>query len=112
MIEIASESYKIQTDDRSDRYEDVTIGWWELGFDPDGEPTSVYYEDTILNAVFDGEDWGDAEDVYLALNTTGDDFIFTDASNSGVNDFAQAADDSLQVIEFIHEYDAWVIDVA
>lgn len=108
---------------RSDAYGDIWIGWWEFGETPEGEPTATLMKDTVLNAVFANPDhdpevpgslpyveWGVTEDVYLALNEAGDEFVYVDASNSGVNDFAQAADDSRAVIAFIHETFAEMID--
>ena len=39
-----------------------------------------------------------------------DDFDLVDATMMGVNDFAQAADDSRAVIDFMHTYTAVEID--
>lgn len=108
---------------RSERYGDIEIGWWEFGEDDQGNPTATWMEDTVLNAVFPNLDydpddaeslpyveWGAEEDVYLALDATGDEFIYVDASDSGVNDFAHAADDSRAVISFIHDNFAVPLD--
>lgn len=103
---------------RSELYSDTWLRWVEEVIDPDsGEPEPVYVFGTIYDAVFDGVEWGAAEDVYLAVDTMGtpevtdDDFSYVDASTSGVNDFAQAADDARAVIEFIHANMAIEVDV-
>lgn len=90
---------------RSDRYDDTWLRWIEI--DPGtGQPVFVY--GTVYDAVFDSVEWGADEDTYLAIETNGtadlgdDDFVYVSAENAGVNDFAQAADDSRAVIEFIH----------
>jgi hypothetical protein len=102
---------------RSDRYEDTWLRWIEEVVDPDtGEPEPVYVFGTIYDAVFGGEEWDADDDLYLAIDTLAntdpldDDFIYVDASDAGVNDFAQAADDARAVIEFIHSNQAVEID--
>lgn len=100
---------------RSERYGDTWLRWIEIDADTN-QPYFAY--GTVLDAVFGGADWGAAEDTYLAIDTMGtadlsdDDFIFVDASGSGVNDFAQAADDARAVIEFIHATGAVEVDFA
>ncbi|WP_176442735.1 hypothetical protein [Tropicimonas sediminicola] len=103
---------------RSERYADTWIRWIEV---EDGAP--VYKEATVMEAVFGNEEWGVEdddgvleanEDVYLALAPNPDEdpldpyddflFVYESAANDGVNDFAQAADDSRAVIEFMHEF--------
>ncbi len=75
----------------------------------------VFKYGTVNEAVFGGDDWGD---VYLAIDENGtddpfdDDFYLEDATSAGVNDFAQAADDSRAVIEFMHTYSAVEVDAS
>ena len=80
---ITYSSYDFTSDyDRSDAYGDKTAE--VLVLQPDG----VTYVKTTVNlydAVFKSTDWNDAD-------TTG-----------GADDFTQAADDALQVIEFVHD---------
>jgi len=68
--------------DRSDTYGDRTVTWYEK--DADGN-IITHEDDPLMDAVFGGEDW-DNGDI------------------DGFVDYTQAADDALQVIEFIHEY--------
>lgn len=100
---------------RSEHYADTWLRWIEI----DTETNTPYFAyGTVLDAVFGGADWGAAQDTYLAIDTMGntdptdDDFIFVDASGSGVNDFAQAADDARAVIEFIHATSAVEVDIS
>lgn len=87
---------------RSAEYEDTWLRWIEYD-DVSGDPYFEY--GTVYDAVFGGVEW---EDTYLAVDTNGNDdpsddvFYYADASDSGANDFAQAADDSRAVIEFMH----------
>ena len=89
---------------------------WSIRNRGTGEPEPVYVYGTIYDAVFGGEEWDADDDLYLAIDTQGntdpldDDFICVDASDAGVNDFAQAADDARAVIEFIHSNQAVEID--
>ena len=84
--------------DRAARYGDVWLQWYA---DTDGDPTTLeLVKDTVLNAVFGGQDWADE---YLALSGDGQSFVSIDASNGGLNDFAQAVDDARAVINFMHE---------
>lgn len=67
---------------RTDKYADVEVSWYA---DTDGDPTTLELQtDTLLNAVFGGEDWIDENPA------------------AGVDDFAQAADDARAVIDFLH----------
>lgn len=67
---------------RSDAYGDQTITWYEK--DADGN-IITHEDDPLMDAVFGGADYA-TPDV------------------DGFVDYSQAADDALQVIEFIHEY--------
>jgi len=100
--------------------EDAT--WLRWTIDVDGTPEYVYA--TVYDAVFGGgdpmtgdvlpgQDWVDQ---YLFIDFDAapyepedDMFTYVSADNAGVNDFAQAADDSRAVIEFIHTYGAVVV---
>ncbi|GAB4239375.1 MAG: hypothetical protein Tsb0032_43460 [Kiloniellaceae bacterium] len=66
---------------RAAAYDGVTVTYLA---DPDGDGIYQTVTETVMDAVFDGEDWGD--------DTTG-----------GVNDFVQSADDARAVINFLHE---------
>lgn len=69
--------------DRLARYENVWLQWYE---DTDGDPTTLeQVKGTVLDAVFGGADWEDQN------------------PNAGIDDFAQAVDDSRAVINFMHE---------
>jgi hypothetical protein len=98
--------------DRADLYADTWLRWIEV---EDGAPVFKY--GTVFDAVFDGEQWAEAEDLYMAIDDMNDDdpfnddFILVSAENAGVNDFAQAADDSRAVIEFMHTFMAEEIGV-
>jgi hypothetical protein len=84
--------------DRAGRYADVWIQWYE---DTDADPTDLeLVQATVLDAVFGGQDWADQ---YIELSPDGLSFVPVDASGSGLNDWAQAADDSRAVINFMHE---------
>lgn len=84
--------------DRDALFEGVWLQWFE---DTDGDPTSLeQVQMSLLEAVFNNTEWTDA---YLSLNADGTGFDTTDATTSGVNDFAQAAEDARAVINFMHE---------
>ncbi|MCP5363686.1 MAG: hypothetical protein H6905_00365 [Hyphomicrobiales bacterium] len=81
--DITYEDYSSFDYSRSDKYGDVTVSWYE---DDDGDLTDLELQtDSVLNAVFGGEDWVDEHEA------------------AGVDDFAQAADDARAVISFLHE---------
>jgi hypothetical protein len=83
---------------RADRYGDVWIQWYE---DTDNDPTTLeLVQATVLDAVFGGDDWADT---YIAVGPDLASFVTVDASNAGINDFAQAADDARAVISFMHD---------
>lgn len=98
--------------------------WLRWTIDVGGTPEYVYA--TVYDAVFGGGDASTGEvlpgqdwvDQYLFIDFDGaapdplddDMFTYVSAENAGVNDFAQAADDSRAVIEFIHTYGAVVVD--
>jgi len=92
--------------DRETTYKDTYFKW--IVYDEvTGEPEFEYA--SVHDAVFGGQQW---EDKYLSLDDNDtptdladDEFIYLDqpvGPNTGVNDFAQAADDSRAVINFIH----------
>ncbi len=84
--------------DRGARYEGVWLQWYA---DTDGDSTTLeLVKMSLLEAVFKNAIWTDS---YLTLTTDGSTFQSTAADNSGVNDFAQAADDARAVINFLHE---------
>jgi hypothetical protein len=66
---------------RSATYDGVTVTYLA---DPDGDGTYETVTQSVMDAVFGGEDW-------------------TDSTTGGVDDFVQSADDSRAVIEFLHE---------
>ncbi|EEB85612.1 hypothetical protein RGAI101_2766 [Roseobacter sp. GAI101] len=93
--------------DRAGTYSDTWLRWVVI---EDGAPVFAY--GTVFDAVFDEVDW---EDVTLSIqqNDPGpedDEFIYVAATTSGVNDFAQSADDARAVIEFMHTFSAVEID--
>lgn len=91
----SQESYSY---DRDARFEGVWLQWYA---DTDGDPTNLeLVQKSLLEAVFDNTEWTDA---YLSLSADGLSFETTAATASGVNDFAQAADDARAVINFMHE---------
>lgn len=93
---------------RQTTYENVWLRWIEV----EGDDLDFAYGNVFV-AVFEGQQW---EDEMLVINsgpTPEEDTFETDpALLSGVNDFAQAADDSRAVIEFIHARSAEEIDFA
>jgi len=99
-------SVQFPTEEGEPRY----LRWIEV---EDGAPVFKY--GTVNEAVFGGDDWVDA---YLAIDENGaddpfdDDFSLVDATSAGVNDFAQAADDSRAVIEFMHTNSAVEVDAS
>jgi hypothetical protein len=72
----------------------------------DEDPNLEYQEGFVFDLVFGGENWSNTT---IALAPDRQSFVAQDASESGVNDFAQAADDARAVILFMHEYDAFEI---
>lgn len=66
---------------RADAYDGVTVTYLA---DPDGDGTYETVTQSVMDAVFDGQDW-------------------TDSTVGGVDDFVQSADDARAVIEFLHE---------
>lgn len=91
--------------DRASRYDGVKVGYF---MNIDDDPDLEYQEGFVVDLVFDGEDW---DDNYLVLSEDGQCFVEEDATGSGANDFAQAADDARAVIFFMHEYNATAIEV-
>lgn len=87
---------------REARYQDTTIYWYE---DKDGDGLLEPHSGSVFNVVFGGEEWTDQ---YLSLDiedpsTNTDTKFGLEESPSGVDDFAQAADDARAVIQFMHE---------
>jgi len=102
--------------DRAEQHQEVEFTyWWETSPGTKEQLTGNVY-DVVFSSnpdksdpeILQGEEW---EDLYLAIDDKGnddpldDDFYLKDASSSGVNDFAQAADDARAVIDFMHTYD-------
>jgi len=84
--------------DREARFHDVWLQWYA---DTDGDPTNLeLVQQSLLEAVFNNTAW---TDTYMTRNEDGTAFQPTAAERSGVNDFAQAADDARAVINFMHE---------
>ncbi len=100
------------------------VEWLRWTIDVDGDPEYVYA--TVYDAVFGGGDADAGEvlpgqewaDEYLFIDTgdglppdaSDDTFAeYVPADDAGVNDFAQAADDSRAVIEFMHTHSAVVM---
>lgn len=84
--------------DRQARYGDVWLQWYE---DTDDDPGNLeLVQMSLLEAVFDNTDWAD---IYWTRSEDGTAFQSSEAEQSGVNDFAQAADDARAVIYFMHE---------
>jgi hypothetical protein len=98
-----SEAYEY---DRQARYGDVQIGYYQ---NIDADADLEYLTGNVFDVVFGSSQWSDAEDKYFELNAAGDAFTSTDATSSGVNDFAQAADDARAVILFLHNYSGELI---
>ncbi|WP_340117582.1 hypothetical protein [Pelagibius sp. 7325] len=65
---------------RAVAYDGVTLTYLA---DPDGDGTYETVTQSVMDAVFDGQDW-------------------TDSTAGGADDFLQSADDSRAVIEFLH----------
>ncbi|WP_312259643.1 hypothetical protein [Limnohabitans sp.] len=90
--------------DREARFEGVWLQWYA---DTDGDSTDLeQVQMSLLEAVFKNAEWTDA---YLSLSADGKTFESQAATASGVNDFAQAADDARAVINFMHETGAVLI---
>ncbi|WP_396431415.1 calcium-binding protein [Limnohabitans sp.] len=84
--------------DREARFEGTWLQWYE---DTNGDPNNLeLVQKSLLEAVFENTSWTDS---YLALSVDGKTFESRSATTSGVNDFAQAADDARAVINFMHE---------
>ncbi|NDW00055.1 hypothetical protein [Salipiger sp. PrR002] len=92
--------------DRNARYDGVEVGYY---MNIDDDPDLEYQEGFIMDLVFGGEGW---DDNYLVLADGGQSFTEEDATGSGANDFAQAADDARAVIFFMHEYNAFALEIA
>lgn len=87
--------------DREVRFHDVWLQWYA---DTDGDPANLeLVQQSLLEAVFNNTVWADT---YMTRNVDGTAFQSSAAESSGVNDFAQAADDARAVINFLHEYGA------
>jgi RTX calcium-binding nonapeptide repeat (4 copies) len=83
--------------DRASRYEGLWLQWYA---DTDGDSTTLeQVRAPVLEAVFGGAAW---RDEYWVVGTDPMTFTLADASTSGVNDFAQAVEDSRAVIQFMH----------
>lgn len=92
----ATESYDY---DRQDQYGDTYVRWFE---NTDGDPDLEAQEGWLMDVVFGGQTWSDT---YIAVDPdSADQFVEIDATDSGINDFAQAVDDARAVINFMHEY--------
>jgi len=95
------------------KYQETWLLWNEnIDNDPDLEPQYLRTWDAVFGdkSPNTGADW---DDIYLEIDpTNSDEFIQEDASASGVNDFAQAADDSRAVINFMHNYSAVEVEEA
>lgn len=84
--------------DREVRFHDVWLQWYA---DTDGDPSNLeMVRMSLLEAVFNNTAW---TDTYMTRNVDGTAFQSSAAESSGVNDFAQAADDARAVINFMHE---------
>jgi hypothetical protein len=84
--------------DRAARFDGVMLQWFA---DTDGDPTNLeLVEMSLMEAVFGGANWTDD---YLEIGSDPNTFVTADASGSGANDFAQAADDARAVISFMHD---------
>lgn len=91
--------------DRVAQYENIWLQWYE---DTDGDPSTLErVEATVLEAVFANAQWMDQ---YIQASADPTVYETVDASQSGVNDFAQAVDDARAVINFMHEMVAVEID--
>ncbi|WP_194136099.1 hypothetical protein [Salipiger mangrovisoli] len=94
--------------DRQATYENVWLRWIVIEGD---DPKFAY--GNVYDAVFDEQPWQDEMLVIVPGATPEEDtFDAVPALLSGVNDFAQAADDTRAVIEFIHARSAEEIDFA
>lgn len=86
------------TYDRTAQYENIWLEWYE---DTNGDPSNLErVQATVMEAVFGNAEWMDQY-----IQASADPFIYevSDATESGVNDFAQATDDARAVINFMHE---------
>ncbi len=105
-----AESYDYSRVDRFSGDDITQADWLRWVVDVDGAPQYQYA--TVYDAVFHGEEWTD-EFLFLddkgTADTADDKFVYVPADDAGVNDFAQAADDSRAVIEFIHAHAADVL---
>ena len=99
---ISGETYNY---DRVAQYENIWLQWYE---DTDGDSSTLErVQATVMDAVFGNEDWMDQ---YIRASSDPSVFEVADATESGVNDFAQAVDDARAVINFMHEMVAIEID--
>ncbi len=91
--------------DRAERYGDVKIGYY---MNTDDDPDLELQEGFVLDVVPWSDDWNDT---YKVLAPDGETFLEPEppASESGANDFAQAADDAREVILFMHDFDGFLI---
>lgn len=82
--------YSTYTYDRADTFGDTTVTYLKATTNDAGETIYIVVTDTVLNAVFGGEDgiFDAATENVTASNIAG---------------FASATDDALQVIEFVHD---------
>lgn len=87
--------------DRAERFGDVWLQWYA---DTDGDPVTLeQVQQPLLEAVFGNQAWSDQ---YLQQSADPAVFTSSPAELSGLNDFAQAADDARAVINFMHTYGA------
>jgi Ca2+-binding RTX toxin-like protein len=97
--------------DRVERYGDLWVKWYQ---DMDGDPSDLEaVQRTVLDAVWGSDNDGDGvndvgsgvnwTDEYIKLSADGLSFETVSAANAGVNDWAQAVEDSRAVIYMFHE---------
>jgi hypothetical protein len=95
------------------KYQETWLLWHQnIDNDPDLEPQYFRTWDAVFGdkSQNSGADW---DDIYLKIDETNSvEFTQKDAGASGVNDFAQAADDSRAVINFMHNYSAVEVEEA
>lgn len=97
--------------DRVARYGDTWVRWYQ---DMDGDPSDLEaVQRTILDAVWGSDNNGDGvndvgsgvnwSDEYIALSADGQSFETVAATEAGINDWAQAVEDTRAVIAMMHE---------
>jgi hypothetical protein len=97
--------------DRVERYGDMWVQWYQ---DMDGNPFNLEaVQRTVFDAVWGSDNDGDGVndvgsgvnwvDEYITLSEDGLSFETFAATGAGINDWAQAVDDSRAVINFLHE---------